>query len=171
MASYDLRRTMPEVLEAVTAAATETLKLVTITPRRGQPANAPWWSWRCQRAKAVRRRALRAFQKCICTRHAELYSEARKECSETLRREKQAAWQEFATTCNRFTPLGEVWGQVRSFSSRRNTVDAFPQLIVNNAPISERCAVTNAFAQHFADASSSTIYSPCVHNSLIEKKQ
>ena len=43
-----------------------------------------WWNVKCQRAKALRRRAYRQFQKCICTRHAELYTAAWKECAETI---------------------------------------------------------------------------------------
>ena len=128
--------------------------------------NAPWWNWRCQRAKALRRRAFREFQKCICSRHAELYSKARKECADTLRREKQESWQEFASKCNRTTPLSEIWGQVRSFSSRRNSIHAFPQLVTDNVAITEQNAVSDAFAQHFANESCTNIYPPSTHNLL-----
>ena len=169
LAPYDLSRTIPEMLDAVSTAAADTIKRASTTRKRDQPQSAPWWNSLCQKAKAIRRRAFRAFQRCICTRHAELYSKARQECAETLRREKQASWKDYATTFNRFTPLGEIWGKVKAFSSRRNVVHPFPQLMVNNVVVSNYAEVTNTFAQHFSDNSSSAIYSPNVHRALTHK--
>lgn len=168
-APYNMRQTVPEFLKAVEKAALETIQTRTSHVRTNRPTNAVWWNWRCQRAKAVRRRAFRNFQRCICEQHAELYRAARKECSETLRKEKQTAWHDFASKCNRFTPLKEIWGQVRAFSSRRNQIGAFPQVIIDNTAISEPYNVVNAFAKHFADISATAIYSPQVHQALVNK--
>ena len=82
---------MIEFLQIINTAASETIKSVTITQDPNQPVNVPWWNSKCQRAKALRRKALRNFQRCICAHHANLYSQARKECKETLRQEKQEA--------------------------------------------------------------------------------
>ena len=85
------------------------------------------------------------------------------------RREKQAAWEEFATKCNRTTPLGEVWSQVRSFSCRKNIIRSFPQLVVHGIAATDCEEVTNAFARHFSSVSSTAIYPPDTHRSLLDK--
>lgn len=167
-APYDLDTEMSEFVGAVHTAAAGTIKHVNVRTRTSRTGNAVWWNWKCQRAKAIRRRAFRSFQRCICNHHAELYTKARKECQEIIRREKQAAWEEFASSCNRTTPLTKVWKNVRSFSSRQDRVDSFPQLLSGDVIIDDPLAVTNAFAQHFAHESSTPIYPPDVHQALLD---
>ena len=41
--------------------------------------NTPWWNSECQRAVALRRRAMRAFRRCICRAHDEQARRARSE--------------------------------------------------------------------------------------------
>ena len=80
---------------------------------------------------------------------------------------KKEAWQNYAAKCNRFTPLGELWGQVRAFASRKVTPGPFPQIFIDGSFVNDRSNVTNAFAKHFADASSADIYAPDVNRTLI----
>ena len=166
-APYDISLTINDFTKAILESAEETFKEKNISVgNSNRPQNAVWWNWKCQRAKALRKRAFRNFQKCICDVHAHLYSEARKECDKIIFEEKKEAWQSYAAKCNRFTPLGDIWKQVRSFASRRIPLGAFPQLHSNGQFITDPNAVTNALAKHFADASSTVIYSPSVHRSL-----
>ena len=169
LAPYNMNITAPNFLNALERSASETIRSSITRNKTNQRTNAVWWNWRCQRAKALRRRAFRNFQRCICDHHAELYRTARKECAETLRREKQAAWHDFASQCNRFTPLKEIWGHVRAFSSRRNScIGAFPQLVTSDVVVSEPQDVVDTFAEHFADVSATDIYLPHVHRALTD---
>ena len=60
-----------------------------------------------------------------------------------------------------------MWGQVRAFASRKVTPGPFPQLFIDGSFVNDRSNVTNAFAKHFADASSADIYAPDVNRTLI----
>ena len=168
LAPYDLTQTILNFTNAISTSAEETIETKNIKigpPNLGK--NPVWWNWKCQRAKAIRRRAYRNFQRCICDRHAELYTAARKECAETIFREKKEAWREYASKCNRFTPLGEMWDQVRVLTSRRAT-GAFPQFCVQNTFVTDPLAVANVFADHFASISSTSIYPAGVNQRLTD---
>ena len=88
----------------------------------------------------------------------------------TIFRERKEAWQKYASKCNRFTPLREIWDQVRVLTSRRAS-GAFPQLRVQNIFVTDPLAVANVFADHFASISSTNIYPAGVHQSLTDETE
>ena len=77
-----------------------------------------WWNEDCRRAVAIRRRSLRNFQKCICTRHKIEAREAQKRAKEIIKQAKQASWQSYASTFNRFNPLSKLWTMIKRFKFR-----------------------------------------------------
>lgn len=61
-------------LHTITAAAHQH---VPHTRRSQGQKHAPWWNDECRRAVAIRRRALRAFKRCICQEHEDAFRLAR----------------------------------------------------------------------------------------------
>ena len=133
-----------------------------------QATPAVWWNARCQWAKAVRRRALRAFEKNLMDDLlAQEYSDSRIFASNIFWEEKVKSWRTYVgSKINRFTPLTDIWHTVRSFGSRRTPTGAFPQLMTPDGIVSDPLQVTNTFAKHFASISSTTIYPLSVQQNI-----
>ena len=127
-------------------------------PRSG-PRNAPWWNSECQRAVALRRRALRVFRRCLCAEHEEEARRARSKAREIILKAKQDSWESFSSNFNRFTPLSKIWSMIKCFSLKRSTPYKIPHLFINNAHYLIPSQVANQFAQHYAAISSSQQYS------------
>ena len=125
-----------------------------------------WWNEDCRRAVAIRRRSLRNFQKCICTRHEIEAREAQKRAKEIIKQAKQASWQSYASTFNRFTPLSKIWTMIKRFKLKRNETYRIPHLIINENNFSTPIEVATAFANHFANVSSHTQYSTQLQDTL-----
>lgn len=148
---------------------------VDIVPRSKSNSNpqiratpAVWWNARCQWAKAVRQRALRAFQKNLMDDAlAQEYSDSKIFASHIFWEEKVKSWRTYVgSKINRFTPLKDIWHTVRSFGSRRAPSGAFPQLMTPNGIVSDSLQVTNTFAKHFEAISSTAIYSSSVQQNI-----
>ena len=120
--------------------------------------NAPWWNADCQRALAVRRRALRVFNRCICDVHENSYRRAIYEANETIKKAKLESWQSFSSNFNRFTPLSKIWSLLRSFSNKRSATYKIPHLHINNTHYTVPLDVATQFAQHYAQISSAQQY-------------
>ena len=78
-------------------------------PKTRPPRNqkhAPWWNNDCQRLVALRRRALKEFEKCICHRHFEKARDAKAQAKKKIiLNAKKESWESFSNQFNRFTPL------------------------------------------------------------------
>ena len=129
------------------------------TRRAPERKNAPWWNIACQRAVALRRRAERAFRRCICTEHEVAARRARSEAKETIKKAKQDSWAEYANQFNRFTPLSKIWSLIKSFTNKRTPIYKIPHLCIEHVNYCTPTEVTNAFAEHYARVSASAQYS------------
>ena len=131
-------------------------------PHTGPPVphrNSPWWNNDCQRAVAIRRRAMRAFRRCICREHEEQARRARFEAKQIITKAKTESWQAFATTFNRFTPLSKIWSLMKCFTNKRSQHYKIPHLKINNVHYLLPLDVATQFAEHYANISSSQQYS------------
>ena len=138
-------------------------------PHTGPPKpnkNAPFWNEKCQRAVAIRKRALRIFERCICDAHAQAARQARDEADEIIKTEKIKSWQTFSSNFNRFTPLSKIWSLIKCFSNRSAPTYKIPHLNINNTHYLIPSDVATQFALHYADISSSQQYTPELTNTL-----
>ena len=133
-------------------------------PRTGRRAS-PWWNTECQKAVAIRKRAFKQFQKCICEAHENEVRRTSKLANEIIRETKRKSWQSFAGEFNRFTPLSKIWSNLKALSLKRPPLYKIPHLKVNNVSYSLPLEVATEFAKHFAKISSETQY----QTSLVEK--
>ncbi|MEM7299022.1 MAG: endonuclease/exonuclease/phosphatase family protein, partial [Bacteroidota bacterium] len=167
---HDAPPDMTTFLSAIYDTALDTIPRSKSNPNpQMQATHAPWWNSRCQWAKAVRRRALRAFQKNVMDDLlAQEYSDSCVFASQIFWEEKVKSWRTYVgSKVNRFTPIKDIWQTVRSFGSRRACSAHFPQLMTTNGIISDPHEVTNTFARHFASVSSTEIYPSNIHQNLV----
>ncbi len=127
-------------------------------PRSGRRAS-PWWNSECQKAVALRKRALKQFQRCICQAHEEEARRTRHLAKEIIQKAKLESWQSFASEFNRFTPLSKIWSMLKSFSLKNPPLYKIPHLNVNDIAYSMPVDVAIEFAKHFASISSANQYS------------
>ena len=136
------------------------------TRPRTNKNHAPWWNSECRRAVAIRRRALRAFQRCICAEHEKAAREARAHAYEIILKAKRDSWEKFSNTFNRFTPLSKIWKILRCFSNKRSPIYKIPHLVINNQHHSTPLDVATQFAAHYAQVSSNINYTEQTQNTL-----
>ena len=130
----------------------------TIAPKTQTAAG--WWTPACNRAVALRRREERAFRRDLSStvkRNAAI--DALNACKETILRSKKEYFENFASTFNRFTPVGKIWAQVRYISVRKPPSRAFPQLHINGRSYTQPKEVVSQFALHYASVSDESQYS------------
>ena len=150
-------------LNTILSSAQQNIPLTRPTTRKH---NAPWWNTECNRAVALRRRALRAFQRCICEDHWVEARKARSEAKHIINKAKTQGWSTFSNNFNRFTPLSKIWSLIKCFSNKRSTHYKIPHLHVNNIHYTIPLEVATQFATHYANISSSQQYSQQVTNIL-----
>ena len=142
-------------LNIILAAAHQTIPH-THPPRENR--NAPWWNTECQRAVALRRRALKKFKRCICRVHDEEARTASSEASEIIQKAKIEGWQSFSNGFNRFTSLSKIWTMIKCFSNKRTPLYKIPHLQINDHDYLLPNEVASQFAQHYAHISSAQQY-------------
>ena len=128
--------------------------------------HAPWWNDDCQRALAIRRRALRAFQRCICRVHEAEARRARWQAENILNKNRKESWEKFSNTFNRFTPLSKIWSLIKCFTTNRSRSYKIPHLIINNRHYSIPFEVATKFATHYANVSATSQYTHHLHSTL-----
>ena len=128
--------------------------------------HTPWWNNDCKQAVAKRRRALRAFQKCICERHSREAINAKRETKETILKAKREGWEEFSSKFNRYTPLSEIWKLIRYFRLKRKPNYKIPHISIGNAQCTTPSDVANQFAAHYSQVSAHNIYTAQQHATL-----
>ena len=113
------------------------------TQHRPGRRSAPWWNTDCQKAVALRKRALRQFQKCICEFHEYEVRRARFLATQTITEAKKESWKEFSSQFNRFTSISKIWTLIKSFSNKRPPLYKIPHLRIDNIsyliPLEQRC--------------------------------
>jgi ribonuclease HI/exonuclease III len=131
---------------------------------------SPWWNTECQRAVALRKRALRQFQRCICEAHDIEVRRTRTEAHDIITKAKKESWQNFSSEFNRFTPLSKIWSLLKTFCNKRSTYK-IPHLNINNNMhlLPER--VVAEFAKHYTDISSTHQYTPLLTNRIHNQLQ
>ena len=128
--------------------------------------HSPWWTPQCKQAVAKRRRALRAFQRCICGKHESEARKAREEAKTIIDQAKKEGWKKFSNNFNRFTPLSKIWNLIRCFKIKRKPDFKIPHLIINDTHHSTPLDVATQFAAHYARVSAHNNYPQQLHDTL-----
>ena len=144
-------------LNAVLASAHQNIPHT--APRSGRRAT-PWWNADCEKAVAIRKRAFKQFQRCICEPHENEVRRTRALAIKIINEAKLKSWQSFADQFNRFTPLSKIWTMLRSFSMKRPPLYKIPHLKEGTRNYSMPVEVATKFARHFASISSAEQFPP-----------
>ena len=91
------------------------------------------------------------------------YLVASRYCRAVLLRAKKASWRSFVSSFNRTTPLSHIWRIIKAFTSKRDPIIAFPQLIIGGNRYVDPNEVVSRFADHYASVSSHSNYSEDQH--------
>ena len=132
-------------------------------PRR---TPVPWWTDECRDAIRARKRAFRVFDRHSTTENLIAFRKARALARRTVQEAKRASWREYVGRLNRFTPLSQVWSQIKRISGSFSSVplpvlkvegrEILPPLDVANAighALAKRCSTSGAdptFLRHKA---------------------
>ena len=128
--------------------------------------NAPFWNIICNHAVAKRRRAWKLADRRGTVENVSKARQVEKETKETIRLEKSKSWETLSNTFNRFTPLSRIWTLIRRFSRGRHCNYKIPHLSINNIQYFLPTEVTEQFARHYANISSSRQYTTQLITSL-----
>ena len=94
-------------------AASQHIPKTSGAPRR---TPVPWWTEECKNAIRERRRAFRAFDKHSTTENMIAFKKARAAARRTIMEAKRVSWKEYVNKLNRFTPVSQVWSQIKRIS-------------------------------------------------------
>ena len=133
--------------------------------------SSPWWNTDCQRAVAIRKRALRKFQKYVCEANEKEARRTRSLANQIIRKAKEDSWKEYSSQFNRFTPLSKIWSMLKSFSNKRAPVYKIPHLHINNTSFMLPPEVATEFAKHYSNISSTQQCTPPLIHLLNEQIQ
>ena len=151
---------IPDSVESFTSeiikAAEASIPKTSGTPRR---IPVPWWTDDCRDALRARRRAFRKFDKHSTTDNLIAFRKARAVARRTIQEAKRASWREYVSKLNRFTPVTQVWSQIKRISGQLSSTP-LPVLKVGNQDILNSLDVANEIGRALALRFSSTNSNP-----------
>ena len=126
------------------------------TPRR---TPVPWWTDDCRVAIRARRRAFKVFDRHSTTDNMIAFKKARAVARRTIQEAKRASWREYVGRLNRFTPLSQVWSQVKRISGSFSS-PPLPVLKVLGQDIMDPSRVANEIGRAFYERCGSSSSAP-----------
>ena len=139
--------TMESFTSNILSSATETIPRTTGMPRRPP---VPWWTDECKEAIRARRRAFRAFDRMTTTENLVAFRKARAHAKRTIKEAKRASWKNYVSQLNRFTPISQVWSQIKRISGNFSPAP-LPVLTVGTRTVLAPIDVANEIGQAFAE--------------------
>ena len=118
----------------------------------GKPSRTPvpWWSKECQEAIRARRRAFRAFDGHATTENLIAFRQARASARRVILEAKRLSWRRYVEKLNRFSPVSQVWSQIKQISGRFSA-PSLPVLRVHGQDVLHPLDVANEIGRAFAD--------------------
>lgn len=111
----------------------------------------PWWNAQCSKAVLERRRARRNLEKHPTQNNIETYKKKTAEAKKICNKSKEASFQEYISSLQFDTPIGEVWKKIKSIKTTYNP-ETYP-IIHRNEFITDPVEKANIMAHHFAENS------------------
>ena len=120
MAKIDLMEEGEEVDKKFRAILIEVAKQ-TISKSKGTMKRkaVPWWTDECSAAVKERNKALKVLKRTHNFQNLIKYKQAQAVVRRTIRKEKRQSWRNFCNKIGRSTPVGEVWGMIKSMRGVR----------------------------------------------------
>ena len=98
-----------------------------------QSKSVPWWNNKCEKAIQERNKVSNKLCKKITKETLAEFRLKKAIAQKTLREEKREYWKDFCNKINRFTPLSQVWKQIRKINSMNTTItERIPPLLEEN---------------------------------------
>ena len=118
----------------------------------GNPSRTPvpWWSKECQEAIRARRRAFRAFDRHATTENMIAFRQARASARRVILEAKRLSWRRYVERLNRFSPVSQVWSQIKQISGRFSA-PSLPVLRVHGEDVLHPSDVANEIGRAFAE--------------------
>ena len=135
--------------ESLVNVAKESIPRTSGLPRR---APVPWWTNGCFDAIRARKRALRVFRRHCTTENLISFRKARALARRTIREAKRRSWHEYVSRLNRFTPLTQVWSQIRRISGQ-SVSTPLPVLQINGRDVLDPAEVADEIGKALSDRS------------------
>ena len=110
----------------------------------------PWWTDECRDVIRARKRAYRAFDRHSTTENLIAFRKARALARRTIQDAKRASWRRYVSGLNQFTPVAQVWSQLRRISGSY-APSPLPVLTVGDREILAPAEVANEFGRSIAD--------------------
>ena len=120
--------------------------------------SVPWWSKEIQNAIRDRRKSLRLFNASPSTPNLINFKKNRARAKYLIKQAKKRSWEEYISTISYSTPSTEVWGKINKIKGSQNF--SVRPLHFNNNVVSNPYELSNIFAQHFSNISSSQNFDP-----------
>lgn len=156
-ASMDVEQLLQHIQSTIISAADQTIPR---TSGNYQKPPVPWMNNICKAAKRDRNRAERALRRNFSIENKIRYNRAKAFCRYTMKQQRLISFQNYVQSINQRTTLHQVWKKVRKiegkFSPNPTPVVQDQNGQLHSAPEE----VANLFAEHFANISSPTNYTP-----------
>ena len=137
---------------AIISAAEGSIPRTSGTPRR---IPVPWWTDACRDAIRARRRSFRKFDRHSSTENLIAFRKARAFAKRTIQEAKRVSWREYVSRLNRFTPMTQVWSQIKRISGQFSSTP-LPVLHVDGHDILSPSDVANEIGRALCNRFSST---------------
>ena len=137
-------------------AASQYIPRTSGSPRR---IPVPWWTDECRSVIRERRRASKVFNRHPTTENMITFKKARAKARRTILEAKRASWKKYVGRLNRFTPVSEVWSQIKKIGGVHSS-HPLPVLEVRGETFLHPLDVANEMGRVFAERCSNTRADP-----------
>lgn len=141
-------------ITSITDASNISIPRVEIRP--GCPP-VPWWTQECKEAIRNRKSALNRFKHHPNIENLIEFKKHRAKAKRIIKDAKRKSWENYASSININTSSQEMWNKINRIKSRPSRIIA--GISQNNNWITNTEEITNTFASHFSNVSSSNSYS------------
>lgn len=127
----------------------------------GSPRHVPvpWFNNECRDAIRARRRAFRAFNRNCSVDNMIAFKKARAVARRTKQEAKRKSWREYIGKLNCFTPVSQVWSQIKTISGRYSSSPP-PVLRVRGQDVLHPADVAEEIGRAFAERSGNDSLDP-----------
>ena len=161
-------------VDEMTNLITQTLKVAAsnaIPCSRGGTVRhkVPWWTDACTVANLERKTALRRYQRTRTEVDKIAYKRARARAQYTKNIARKESWKRYVCSINKDTPLSKIWSRIKKMRGRQDL--RAPCLTVGGITYAEPAEVADLLADHFADVSSGSHWSPRFRRVKLQQEQ
>lgn len=118
----------------------------------------PWWTDACTVSNHERKTALRRYQRTRSEVDKVAYKRARARAQLTKNTARKESWRKYISSINKDTPFTKIWQRIRKMRGKQQ--HCVPCLTVGGVTSAAPVTVADLLAEHFAEVSSGSHWSP-----------